>query len=175
MELLKEMAPGLRRVAVLWNAADLGMTLRYRASEAGATAMGINVLPLGVSESDDFEQAFAAMANDMPDAILMVSDVLTSLNRKRVIAFAATRRIPAIYENETYVRDGGLMSYGPDRDESFARVADLVDRILKGAKPSDLPFEQPTLFRMVLNLKTAKALGTMVPPTLLARADEVIE
>jgi putative ABC transport system substrate-binding protein len=175
MELLKEMAPGLRRVAVLWNAADLGMTLRYRASEAGATAMGINVLPLGVSESDDFEQAFAAMANDVPDAILMVSDVLTSLNRKRVIAFAATRRIPAIYENETYVRDGGLMSYGPDRDESFARVADLVDRILKGAKPSDLPFEQPTLFRMVLNLKTAKALGTMVPPTLLARADEVIE
>jgi putative tryptophan/tyrosine transport system substrate-binding protein len=175
MELLKEIAPGLRRVAVLWNAADLGMTLRYRASEAGATAMGIKVLPLGVREPDDFEQAFAAMTSDMPDAILMVSDALTMLNRKRVIAFAATHQLPAIYENDTYVRDGGLMSYGPDRDESFARVADLVDRILNGAKPADLPFEQPTLFRMFLNLKTAKALGLTVSPSLLARADEVIE
>ncbi len=140
LELLKEMAPGLRRVAVLWNAADLGMTLRYRAAEAGAKAMGISVQPLGVREPNDFDQVFAAMNSDMPDAILMVSDALTSLNRKRVFEFVAAHRLPAIYENDLYVRDGGLMSYGPDLNESLARVAALVDRILKGTKPADLPF-----------------------------------
>jgi putative tryptophan/tyrosine transport system substrate-binding protein len=175
LEILKEMAPGLRRVALLWNEADLGMTLRYRAAEAGAKAMGISVQPLGVREPDDFDRAFAAMNSDMPDAILMVADALTALNRKRVFEFAAAYRLPAIYENDLYVRDGGLMSYGPDLNESFARVAALVDRILKGAKPAELPFEQPTLFRFVLNLKTAKALGLTVAPSLLARADEVIE
>jgi putative ABC transport system substrate-binding protein len=160
---------------MLWNAADLGMTLRYRAAEAGAKAMGITVQPLGVREPDDFDRAFAAMNSDMPDAILMVSDALTSLNRKRVFEFAAAHRLPAIYENDLYVRDGGLMSYGPDLNESFARVAALVDRILKGVKPADLPFEQPTLFRFVLNFKTAKSLGLTVPLTLQASADEVIE
>jgi putative ABC transport system substrate-binding protein len=175
LEILKEMAPGLRRVALLWNEADLGMTLRYRAAEAGAGAMGISVQPLGVREPDDFDRAFAAMNSDMPDAILMVADALTSLNRKRVFEFAAAHRLPAIYENDLFVRDGGLMSYGPDLNESFARMAALVDRILKGAKPAELPFEQPTLFRFVLNLKTAKALGLTVAPSLLARADEVIE
>jgi putative ABC transport system substrate-binding protein len=175
LELLKEFAPSLRRVAVLWNADDLGMTLRYRASEAGAQALGVSVLPLGVREPDDFDQAFAAMNRDMPDAILMVSDSLTNLNRKRVFEFAAAHRLPAIYEFDYYARDGGLMSYGPDPDESLGRVAALVDHILQGAKPAELPFEQPTLFRFVLNLKTAKALGLDVPATILARADEVIE
>jgi len=175
MELLKTMAPGLRRVAMLWNAADLGMTLRYQASQAGAQAMGLSVQPLGVREPDDFEQAFAAMQRDMPDAILMVTDSLTILNRKRVFEFAAAHRLPAIYEFDFLVRDGGLMSYGPDSDESVDRAAALVDRILKGAKPADLPFEQPTRFRLVINLKTAKALGLAVPTMLLATADEVIE
>jgi putative ABC transport system substrate-binding protein len=175
LDLLKQFAPRLRKVAMLWNAADLGMTLRYRASEAGAQALGISVQALGVREPNDFDQAFAAMTRDMPDAILMVSDALTILNRKRVSEFAAAHRLPAIYENELYVRDGGLMSYGPDLNESLARVAALVDRILKGAKPAELPFEQPTLFRFVLNLKTAKSLGLEVPPTLLALADEVVE
>ncbi len=175
LELLKEFAPSLRRVAVLWNADDLGMTLRYRASEAGAQALGVSVLPLGVREPDDFDQAFTAMNRDMPDAILMVSDSLTNLNRKRVFEFAAAHRLPAIYEFDYYARDGGLMSYGPDPDESLGRVAALVDHILQGAKPAELPFEQPTLFRFVLNLKTAKALGLDVPATILARADEVIE
>src|SRR5439155_9468875 len=110
MELLKTMAPGLRRVAMLWNAADLGMTLRYQASEAGAKMMGLSVQPLGVREPDDFEQAFAAMQRDMPDAILMVADALTVLNRKRVFEFAAAHRLPAIYEFDFLVRDGGLMS-----------------------------------------------------------------
>jgi putative tryptophan/tyrosine transport system substrate-binding protein len=175
MELLGEIVPRLRRVAILWNATDPGMTLRYRASETGAKVMGIDVQPLGVRAPDDFEQAFAAMTSEVPDAILMVSDVLTMLNRKRVIAFAAEHRLPAIYETEVYVRDGGLMSYGPDQNEGYARVADLLDRILKGAKPADLPFEQPTLFKMVLNLRTAKALGLTIPATVIARADEAIE
>jgi ABC-type uncharacterized transport system substrate-binding protein len=173
--LLKQIAPRLRTVAMLWNADDLGMTLRYRASETGAQALGISVQALGVREPNDFEQAFAAMKSDLPDGILMVSDALTLLNRKRVFEFAAAHRLPAIYEDDRYVRDGGLMSYGPDQSESFARVAALVDRILKGAKPAELPFEQPTRFRFVLNLKTAKSLGLEVPPTLLALADEVME
>jgi ABC-type uncharacterized transport system substrate-binding protein len=97
------------------------------------------------------------------------------MNHKRVFAFAAAHRIPAIYESDVFARDGGLMSYGPDGKEVIARVAGLVDRILKGAKPADLPFEQPTRFRFVVNLKTAKALGLALPPSLLARADEVIE
>jgi ABC-type uncharacterized transport system substrate-binding protein len=175
LELLKEIAPRLRRVAMLWNADDLGMTLRYRASEAGAEKLGISVQPLGVHEPNDFDQAFAAMNRDMPDAILMVTDSLTILNRKRVFDFAAEHRLPAIYEFDFLVRDGGLMSYGPDMEESLERVAAFVDRILKGAKPAELPFEQPTLFRFVLNLKTARSLGLDVPPTLLVLADEVIE
>jgi putative tryptophan/tyrosine transport system substrate-binding protein len=175
LELLKQFAPNLRRVAVLWNADDLGMTLRYRASEAGAQALGVSVQPLGVREPNDFDQAFEAMNRDLPDAILMVADPLTTLNRKRVFEFAAAHRLPAIYELSLFVRDGGLMSYGPDLDESFGRVAGLVDRILKGARPANLPFEQPTRFPFVLNLKTANALGVTTPPTLLARADEVIE
>ena len=132
LELLKEMAPGLHRVAMLWNAADLGMTLRYRAAEAGAKAMDISVQPLGVREPNDFDQAFAAMNRDMPDAILMVSDALTSLNRKRVFDFAAAHRLPAIYEDDRYVRDGDLMSYSPDLNEVLARVAALVDRRARG-------------------------------------------
>jgi putative tryptophan/tyrosine transport system substrate-binding protein len=175
LELLKEIAPELRRIAVLWNANDLGMTLRYQALEAGAQALRVSVQPLGVREPEDFDEAFEAMSRDPPDAILMVSDALTTLNRKRVFEFAAAHRLPAIYEYDYLVRDGGLMSYGPDDDESFSRAADLVNRILKGAKPSELPFEQPTLFRFVLNLKTAKLIRLKVPSSLLARADEVIE
>jgi len=175
MDLLKQMAPGLKRVAMLWNADDLGMTMRYRASEAGAKAMGITVIPLGVREPDDFNVAFATMDRDKPDSILMVTDSLTVLNHKRVFEYAAAHRLPAIYEFDWLVRDGGLMSYAPDMDESFARVAALVDRILKGANPGVLPFEQPTRFTLAINLKTAKALGLDVPQTLLATADEVIE
>ena len=174
LELLKQLVPTLRRVAMLWNAADLGMTLRYRASEAGAQALGLSVQPLGVREPDDFEQAFAAMQRERPDAILMVTDTLTLLNRTRVFAFAAAHQLPAIYEFDYLVRDGGLMSYGPDLDESFSRVAALVDRLLKGTKPADLPFEQPTRFRLVINLKTAQAIGLTIPPILLFQADEVI-
>jgi putative tryptophan/tyrosine transport system substrate-binding protein len=175
LELLKDLVPRLRRVAMLWNASDLGMTMRYRASEEAAKTMGVIVQPLGVREPDDFEQAFAAMKSEMPDAILMVSDSLTTLNRKRVFEFAAANRLPAIYEFDFLVRDGALMSYSMEMEEALGRVAALVDRILKGAKPGTLPFEQPSRFHFAINLKTAKALGLTVPPALVARADEVIE
>ena len=175
LEFLQQMAPSLRRVAILWNDRNPSMTLRYRVFAAGAQALGLSVQPLDVREPDDFDRAFAAMQRDMPDALLMVTDALTLRNRKRVFEFAVAHRLPAIYEFDSLVRDGGLMSYGPDLDESFDRVAALVDRILKGAKPADLPFEQPTRFRLVINLKTAQALGLDVPPTLMALADEVIE
>lgn len=175
IEFLKEMAPGLRRVAVLWNAGDFGMTLRYRASETGAKVMGIGIQALGLRRPDDFEEAFEAMTREQPNAILVIADPLTSSNSKRVFEYAATHRLPAVYELDFLARAGGLMSYGPDLDESLGRVASLVDRILKGAKPADLPIEQPTRFRLVINLKTARALGIEIPPTLRARADEVIE
>jgi putative ABC transport system substrate-binding protein len=175
MELLKQVAPNLRRVAMLWNADDLGMSLRYQASEAGARSLGISVEPLGVREPDDFNVAFSAMTKDPPDAILMVTDSLTILNRKRVFEFATAHRLPAIYEFDFLVRDGGLMSYGPDQDESFDRVGALVDRILKGAKPAELPFEEPTLFKFAVNVKAAQSIDLALPATLLARADEVIE
>jgi putative tryptophan/tyrosine transport system substrate-binding protein len=175
LSLLKEMSPKLQKVAMLWNKDDLGMTLRYEASAKVAQAIGITVQALGVREPDDFNEAFSVMNADLPDAILMVADSLTVLNRKRVFEFAAAKKLPAIYEYDFLVRDGGLMSYGPDLTESFERAAALVDRIFKGARPADLPFEQPTRYLFVLNLKTAKSIGLEIPPTLLALADEVIE
>ena len=175
LSLLKEMSPKLQKVAMLWNKDDLGMSLRYEASAKVAQSIGVTVQALGVREPDDFNEALAVMNGDMPDAILMVADSLTILNRRRVFEFAAARKLPAIYEYDFLVRDGGLMSYGPDLTESFERAAALADRIFKGASPGDLPFEQPIRYPFVLNLKTAKAIGLEIPPQLLALADEVIE
>ena len=175
LSLLKEMSPRLQKVAMIWNKDDLGMTLRYEASAKGAQALGVTVQALGVREPDDFNEAFTAMNSDLPDAILMVADSLTILNRERVFEFAEATKLPAIYEYDFLVRDGGLMSYGPDLIESFERAAALVDRIFKGARPADLPFEQPIRYPFVLNLKTAKSTGLEIPPKLLALADEVIE
>jgi putative ABC transport system substrate-binding protein len=173
--LLKAMLPQLRRVAMLWNKDDLGMSLRYEASAKAAKEIGVIVQPLGVREPDDFNDAFVAMDRDPPEAVLMVSDSLTLLNRKRVIDYAAKHRLPAIYEQDFVTRDGGLMSYGADQRESFDRAAALADRIFKGAKPADLPVEQPTRYLFVLNMKTAKAMNLTVPNTVVALADEVIE
>lgn len=175
LQILKEAAPNIRRIAMLWNRNDRAMTMRYEASANVADAFGVSVQSLGVAEPDDFAEAFSAMSRDKPDAILMVSDNLTILNRKRVFDFATERRVPAMYEYENLSRDGGLMSYGSDFIECFRRAAVLTDRILKGANPADLPFEKPTQYRFVVNLKAAKAIGYEFPPSLLARADEVIE
>jgi putative ABC transport system substrate-binding protein len=173
--LLKDLLPKLNRVAMLWNKDDLGMSLRYEASAKAAQAIGADVEAVGVREPDDFNEAFTVMDREAPDAILMVSDSLTMLNRERVFDYAAAHRLPAIYEFDSLVREGGLMSYGADLKESFERAAAMVDRIVKGAKPGDLPFEQPTRYLFVINLKTAKSIGLEIPPTLLALADEVIE
>ena len=175
LSLLAALLPRLHRVAMLWNKDDLGMSMRYEASAKAAAGVGITVQPLGVREPDDFNEAFAAMTRDPPDAILMVSDSLTLLNRKRVIDYAAEHRLPAIYEAETIVRDGGLMSYGADPRKSFDRAAAMAELIFKGAKPADLPVEQPTRYQFVINLKTAKSIGLEIPATLTALADDVIE
>ena len=175
LEFLKALAPNLKRVAMIWNVDDRAMTLRYEASAATAQMQGLVIQPLGVREPDDFNGAFEAMDRDQPDAILMVSDALMILNRKRVFDFAATRRLPAIYESDNYVRDGGLMSFGADLNESLTRAAAMVDRIFKGTRPGDIPFEQPTRYLFVMNLKVARAMGLEPPPNLLALADDVIE
>ena len=173
--LLKAVSPQLRRVAMLWNRDDRGMTQRYDASAKAAQDLGVVVQPLGVREPNDFEEAFAAMDRDAPDAILMVTDSLTLLNRKRVFDYALEHRLPAIYEQDFIARDGGLMSYGADAAESFDRAAALAARIFQGAKPADLPVEIPTRYLFVVNIKTAKAMNFTMPNNVLSLADEVIE
>jgi putative tryptophan/tyrosine transport system substrate-binding protein len=175
LELLKAFSPQLKRIAMLWNTDDRAMTLRYQAFAETAQMQGLVVQPLGVREPNDFNGAFAAMDRDEPDAILMVADALTSLNRKRVFDYAAAHRLPAIYESDSFAREGGLMSYGPDMRESLTRAASMVDRIFRGARPGDIPFEQPTRYLFVINLNTARAMGLEPPVTLLGLADEVIE
>lgn len=175
LEYIKEAIPKASRIAVLWNADDRGMTMRYREVEKAAQALRVTVQPLGVREPDDFETAFAAMVQSRPDALFLVTDALTLLNRKRVIEFAAQHRVPAMYEFSTLVRDGGLMSYGANQDDNYRKAATYVDRIFKGAAPSTLPVERPERYYLTVNLKTAKALGLTLPSSLLLRADEVIE
>jgi putative ABC transport system substrate-binding protein len=175
LTLIQQAVPKLQRVAMLWNRQDLGMSMRYETSADAARALGATVMELGVREPDDFNGVLEAMSKERPDAILMVADSLTILNRKRIFDFAGERKIPALYEYDFLTRDGGLMSYGPDLKESFERAADMVARIFKGARPADLPFEQPVRYPFVVNLKTAKATGIELPVNLVALADEVIE
>jgi putative ABC transport system substrate-binding protein len=175
VEMLKEALPKIGLIAVIWNANDQGMTLRYRGIEQAAQAFRLNVQALGVREPDDFAVAFATMARRRPDALFLVADAFTSRHGKRVIEYAALHRIPAMYEFGFLVRDGGLMSYGPSPEDGFRRAALYIDRLFKGAKPADLPAEQPTRYYLSVNLKTAKALGLTIPPSVLARADEMIQ
>jgi len=175
MQLLKEAVPKASLIAIIWNAEDLGMTLRYRGIEEAARNLKVEVLPLAVRSPEELANAFSEMTRRRPDALFLVADALTSMNRKQVIEFAAVNRLPAMYELNFIVRDGGLMSYGPSADDSFRRAARYIDRIFKGAKPGDLPAEQPTRYYLTVNLKTASALGLAVPRTVLLRADEVVE
>lgn len=175
LSLLKAAVPSVHRVAMLWNAEDLGMSLRYKAAEAQARTIGLDVQSLGVTAPNGFDAAFAAMASHPPDAILMVTDVLTMLNRKRVIDFAAEHKLPAIFEYDFLVREGGLMSYGPDVAEMYDRAAELAFRILKGARPAELPLETPSRFVFAVNIGTAKEIGLRLSPSLLAEADDTIE
>jgi putative tryptophan/tyrosine transport system substrate-binding protein len=176
LALIKQAVPTLQKVAMLWNKGDLGMSMRYDASADAARSLGVAVQALGVHEPDDFNGVFEAMDRDPPDAIFMVADVLTTLNRRRVFDYASAHHIPALYEYDfPNVHDGGLMSYGPDLNESIERAANLTARILRGTRPADLPFEEPTHYKLVINLKTAKATGIELPVNFVALADEVIE
>ena len=175
LAVLKEAVPGVRTIAVLWNADDFGMTLRYQSAEAEAPRLGIQIVPLGVHAPNDFAAAFAEMTKKPPDAIMMVTDVLTNLNRQSVIAFAAEHRLPAIFEYAYLVHQGGLMAYGPTISEIFDRAAELADRILKGDKPADLPLELPTRFDLAINLKTAEGLELKFPQSILVQATDIVE
>ena len=137
--------------------------------------MGVTLQSVTVQSPDDFDAAFAAMTKDRPESLLVLADTVTVANRRRTVEFAERNRVPAIYEMREFVDAGGLMSYGISLPDQFHRGAFYVNRILKGAKPADLPVEQPTKFDLVINLKTAKALGMTIPQSLLLRADEVIQ
>jgi putative ABC transport system substrate-binding protein len=175
LELLREAVPSLARVAVLWNARDTAMTHTFRGIQAAAPALGVTVQPLGVQEAKDIDSAIAAMTAERPDALFMITDVLTRRHTRQVVDFAAQHQLPTLFEGRGPVTEGGLMSYGPSLPDLARRAAYYVDRILKGAKPGDLPVEQPMKFELVINLKTAKTLGLTIPPIVLFRADEVIQ
>jgi putative ABC transport system substrate-binding protein len=175
LQLLKEASGRLGRVAVLWNARDAVMTNIFSEIQAAAPVLGMTVQPLGVQEAKDIDGAIAAMTEERPDALFMITDVLTSKYVRQVLDFAMQHQLPTMFQSIGGVAEGGLMTYAPSFTDAYRRAAYYVDRILKGAKPGDLPVEQPTKFELVVNLKTAKALGITIPPTLLMLADEVIE
>jgi putative ABC transport system substrate-binding protein len=175
LQLLKEASGSLGRVAVLWNARDAVMTNIFSEIQTAAPLLGMTVQPLGVQEAKDIDGAIAAMTEERPDALFMITDVLTSRYVRQVLDFAVQHQLPTMFQSIGGVTEGGLMSYAPSFTDAYRRAAYYVDRILKGAKPGDLPVEQPTKFELVVNLKTAKALGITIPPTLLMLADKVIE
>src|SRR5262252_75654 len=175
LEILKEVVPGLSRAAVLWNPANPALTFAWRDTQGAARALGVTLQSHEVRDLKDLEAAFAMMAQQRPDALLVLQDALTLQHRKEIIDFAIQKRLPSMFVAKEWVEAGGLMSYGESLPDMYRRAAHFVDRIFKGAKPADLPVEQVTKFELVLNLKTAKAIGLTIPETILVRADEVIE
>jgi ABC-type uncharacterized transport system substrate-binding protein len=174
LQLVKEIVPGVSHVAVLWNPDSPGMSAAWKATEDAASTLGVKLQSVAVRRLDDFDAAFTAIALRRPGALLVFADPLTYTRRREIIATAARHRLPAVYAVREAPDEGGLMSYGVSNIGLFHRAAYFVDRILKGAKPSDLPVEQPSKFELVVNLKTAKALGITIPESILLRADEVI-
>jgi putative ABC transport system substrate-binding protein len=175
LEMLVEFVPGLARVAVLRNPTVAAHATFWAATEEAARKLGVALLALDVREPDDFEAVFVAAVRGNAQALIVFDDGLTIAYRPRIVALAASSRLPAIYGLREFPDDGGLISYGPNFADLLRRSAAYVDKILKGAKPADLPVEQPTKFELVINRKTANALGLTVPPMLLALADELIE
>jgi ABC-type uncharacterized transport system substrate-binding protein len=175
LQLLREVVPGLSQGAVLWNAANPANGLAWRETEGAGRALGVVLQSQEVRSPEDFEGAFVMIAQQHPDILVVLQDALTLEHRKEIIGFALREKLPSMFVGKIWVEEGGLMSYGDRLPERYRRAADLVDRILKGAKPADLPVEQPTTFELVVNLKTAKAIGLTLQPTFLARADQVIE
>jgi len=174
LQLLKEVVPGIRRVAVLWEPIQAKIP-DFRETRVAAQTLGLQLQPLELRNPGEFATVFAAATADPPDAMLILGSPTTVIYRAKIIDFAAWARFPSMYDKKEFVTDGGLMAYIPSPVEHGRRTAAYVDRILKGGKPADLPIEQPTRFELVINLKTATALGLTVPPSILARADEVIE
>jgi ABC-type uncharacterized transport system substrate-binding protein len=175
LEFLKEIAPGVTRAAVLRDPAVGSGTGQYAAIQAMAQSLGVELSPIDVRDAGEIERGIAAFARTLNRGLIVVGAPSLPTHRHLVITLAARHRLPTIYPFTYFTRSGGLLSYGPDIVEPYRRAAGYVDRILKGEKPADLPVQAPTKYELAINLKTAKALGLDVPPTLLARADEVIE
>jgi putative tryptophan/tyrosine transport system substrate-binding protein len=172
--LLQEVVPGLTQVAVLWNAANPANAAAWHETQTAARALGLRLHSQEVRGPQDFEGAFARMAQARPEALLVLSDALIGMHRPHIVAFATQQHLPGMFAGRLSVVDGGLMSYGANPADNYRRAAYYVDRILKGAKPADLPVEQPTKFELIVNLKTAEALGLTIPPSILFQATEVI-
>ena len=175
LALLKESFPGISRVAILWTPTQQKQAITE--VNASGQALGIQIQSVVATQPlnlPSLESAFSSISQEQPDALLLTSSALTLRHRARVVDFAAKRRLPTIYGSEIFVNRGGLMSYGVDSTDSYRRAATYVDKILRGAKPADLPVEQPTKFEFIVNLKAAKQIGLTIPPNVLARADKVI-
>jgi putative ABC transport system substrate-binding protein len=175
LELLKEAFPKVARVAFLWNPSGARGNLALTRMEAAAKALGLKLLSLEVRSLDDFEGAFARAKKERAQALITTTGALINTQRRQVLDFAAKNRLPAIYHYSEFVEAGGLMSYGPDNTDLWRRAADFVDKILKGAKPADLPVQQATKFELIINLKAAKQIGLTISPNALSRADRVIK
>jgi len=175
LELLREVVPGLSRVAIMWNTNVPGNLLEYKEAGDAARSMRLQLQSVEVSSVDDFERAFSALKTGGAEALIVAGSGLTSTNAGQIANLAMKHRLPSMVSSRDRVDAGGLVAYGPNLAELWRRAATFVDKILKGAKPGELPVEQPTKFELVINMKTAKALGLTIPPSLLRRADEVIQ
>jgi putative ABC transport system substrate-binding protein len=175
LELLKEVLPRLSRVAVLWNAANPYSALVFKETQAGGQTLGIEVQSLEVRDPDDFDATFEVARRQLPEALITIEDPLTVGHRKRIADFAIGQQLPSLHGVREFAAAGGLMSYGASLADLYRRAAGYADKILRGAKPADLPVQQPTKFEFVVNLKTARMLGLRIPDKLVALADEVIE
>jgi putative tryptophan/tyrosine transport system substrate-binding protein len=175
LELLKEVFPKLTRVAFLTRIDSAIGEQRFKEAEVAAKGLGLRLQPLAAKGTDDLDSAFDAVKRASAQAVIVHPSTFAAINRARIIDLAAKNRLPAIYPSNTYAEAGGLMSYGPDLVDNYRRAATYVDKILKGAKPSELPVEQPKKFEFIINLKAAKQIGLTIPPNVLARADRVIK
>ena len=172
---LGQMVSGLSRAAVLWNGANPANALAWRETEGAARALGVTLQSHDVRGLQDFNTAFATMAQQRPDAVSVLADALITQYQKEIVDFAINERLPSVFPSKDPIKLGGLLSYGPHYSEMMRRAASQVDKILRGTQPADLPMELPTTFELIINLNTARAVGVVVPPLMLARADEVIE
>ena len=175
LELLKEALPHVSRVAVLQNVGNPVSADELREVEAAARSLGLQLHALAIRHPDELDSVFAAMTREGAEAFIALADAVFWYHRTRVVALAAQHRLPAVFDAREFAEVGGLMTYGPSVPDNYRRAAVYVDKILKGTKPADLPVEQPVKFELVINLKTAKALGITMPPSLLLLADEVLQ